>query len=132
MTRLNLLLLAILIACALSVVTSQHKARKLFIELQKSQKAAGQLDVEWGRLQLEQSTWAMHSRIESSASRQLQMVVPDASRIQVMPGATVSAVRPSVPAQPTAAKAVEAKPDIPAQPVVAPEPRAAAPAAEPQ
>ena len=65
MTRLNLLLLAILIACALSVVTSQHKARKLFIELQKAQKSAKQLDVEWGRLQLEQSTWAMHSRIES-------------------------------------------------------------------
>ncbi|MEN9456611.1 MAG: cell division protein FtsL [Pseudomonadota bacterium] len=97
MTRLNLLLLAILIACALSVVTSQHKARKLFIELQKAQKSAKQLDVEWGRLQLEQSTWAMHSRIESIASKQLSMRVPDASRIQVMPGQTTAA---PIPAQP--------------------------------
>ena len=97
MTRLNLLLLAILIACALSVVTSQHKARKLFIELQKEQKSAKELDVEWGRLQLEQSTWAMHSRIESIASKQLSMRVPDASRIQVMPGKTTAA---PIPAQP--------------------------------
>ena len=33
MVRLNLLLLAILIACALSLVSSQHKARKLYVEL---------------------------------------------------------------------------------------------------
>jgi cell division protein FtsL len=55
--RLNLILLAILIACALSVVTSQHKARKLYVELQKEQELAKQLAIERGQLQLEQSTW---------------------------------------------------------------------------
>ncbi len=84
MARLNLILLAILIACALSVVTSQHKARKLYVELQKEQEFARQLEVEWGQLQLEQSTWAMHARIEKIASGQLMMRVPPPSRVQVI------------------------------------------------
>jgi cell division protein FtsL len=84
MVRLNLTLLAILVACSLSVVTSQHKARKLYVELQKEQDTARKLDVEWGQLQLEQSTWAMHARIEKIASGQLMMRVPPASRIQIV------------------------------------------------
>ncbi len=84
MTKLNLILLAILLCCALSVVTSQHKARKLYIELQQQQNQAKQYEVEWGQLELEQSTWAVHSRIEQVAASQLQMKVPEASRIQVI------------------------------------------------
>lgn len=84
MTRLNLILVFILIVCALGVVTSQHKARKLFVELQKEQEAAKQMDVEWGQLQLEQSTWAMHSRIEKIAAKFLQMQVPEVNRVQVV------------------------------------------------
>jgi len=84
MARLNLILLAILVACALSVVTSQHKARKLYAELQKEQELARQIEIEWGQLQLEQSTWAMHARIEKIANGQLMMHVPPPSRIQVI------------------------------------------------
>ncbi len=84
MARLNLILLAVLVVCALSVVTSQHKARKLYVELQKEQDLEKQLDVEWGQLQLEQSTWAMHARVEKIASGQLMMRVPPASRVQVV------------------------------------------------
>ena len=84
MARLNVFLLAILVACALSVVTSQHKARKLYVELQKEQASARQLEVEWGQLQLEQSTWAMHARVEKIASGQLQMRVPPVARLQVV------------------------------------------------
>ena len=83
MTRLNLILVLILIGCALGVVTSQHKARKLFVELQKEQEWAQQLEVEWGQLQLEQSTWATHARIERIAWKSLQMHVPDAARTQI-------------------------------------------------
>ena len=82
--RLNLILLAVLVACALSVVTSQHKARKLYMDLQKEQELAKQLGIEWGQLQLEQSTWAMHARVEKIASGQLKMRVPPASRVQVV------------------------------------------------
>ena len=84
MTRFNLALLGLLIVCALLRVTSPHQARKLYVELQKEQELAKQLDVEWGQLQLEQSTWAMHARIEKIASRNLGMRVPPASRIQVL------------------------------------------------
>jgi cell division protein FtsL len=85
MARLNLILLAILVACALSVVTTQHTARKLYVELQKEQDLAKQLAIEWGQLQLEQSTWAMHARIEKIASGQLMMRVPPPSRTQIVP-----------------------------------------------
>jgi cell division protein FtsL len=84
MARLNLVLLAMLVVCALSLVSSQHKARKLYVELQKHQELAKQLDVEWGQLQLEQSTWAMHGRVEKIAIQKLNMRVPQASRIQVV------------------------------------------------
>ena len=85
MVRLNLLLLAVLVVCALSLVSSQHKARKLYVELQKQQELAKQLDVEWGQLQLEQSTWAMHGRVEKIAIQKLNMRVPQSARIQVVP-----------------------------------------------
>lgn len=84
MTRLNLILFAVLIATALGTVTAQHKSRKLYVELQQQQDRAKQYDVEWGQLQLEQSTWAMHSRIEQVASQKLRMEVPDSKRIQVV------------------------------------------------
>jgi len=89
LARLNLILLALLTACALGLVTSQHQARKLFAELEREQEQAKKLDVEWGQLQLEQSTWAMHARIEKIARDRLHMSVPDAKRTQVvLPAAT--------------------------------------------
>jgi len=93
MLRLNLLLFAALIACALALVTSQHQARKLYVELQKEQERAKQLEVEWGQLQLEASTWATHARIEKLATRALGMRVPPPSRIQTVPGAIPEARR---------------------------------------
>ncbi len=87
MVRFNLLLLAALIASALALVTAQHQARKLYVELQKEQDLAKQLEVEWGQLQLENSTWATHARIERLAVQSLGMRVPPASRIQVVPPA---------------------------------------------
>ena len=84
MTKANLVLLAIVSVCALALVTAQHQARKLYVELQKEQELAKQLDVEWGQLQLEQSTWAMHARIEKIAARELRMRVPSHSQTQVV------------------------------------------------
>ena len=87
MLRLNLLLLAALAACALGLVTSQHQARKLYVELQKEQELAKQIEVEWGQLQLEASTWATPARVEKLAIRMLRMHVAPASRVQVVPPA---------------------------------------------
>lgn len=83
--RLTLILLAALMACAMATVAAQHKARKLFVELQREQGRAKQLEIEWGQLQLEQGTWATHARIERIASRELSMKLPVAARIEVIP-----------------------------------------------
>ncbi len=90
MTKLNLILFFAAIISALGVVSSQHKARKLYIELQTQQDSAKQYEVEWGQLQLEQSTWAMHSRIEQIATDHLKMNVPDGSRVQIVPASEVA------------------------------------------
>lgn len=79
---LDALLLAVVVICALSVVTSQHKARKLYLELQKQKEHAQQMEVEWGQLQLEQSTWAALTRVEKIAVQQLQMQFPKSGQIQ--------------------------------------------------
>ncbi len=84
MTRLNLILFAVLIISSLSLVTSQHKSRKLYFELQQQQEAAKLAETEWSQLQLEQSTWAMHSRLEQVASDLLHMHVPDTKHIQIV------------------------------------------------
>ena len=81
-TKLQLLLLVAVIACALGVVTSQHKARKLFVELQREKDRAQQMEVEWGQLRLEQSTLAMPARVENIASVKLQMQLPRSAQIQ--------------------------------------------------
>ena len=86
MVRLNLLLLAALIACALSLVTSRHQARQLFVELEHEQAFARGYEVEYGQLQLEQSTWAMPARIEKIAREQLKMQLPGPSRVRVLDG----------------------------------------------
>ena len=88
MARLNLLLLALVIACALGVITSQHHARKLFNDLENEQTTGKKLGEEWTQLQLEQSAWATHKRIEGLASKSLGMRMPDATTTVVMtPGA---------------------------------------------
>lgn len=78
----RLLLLLVTVVCALGVVASQHKARKLFVDLQKEKDRAQQMEVEWGQLQLEQSTWATPARIEKIAAAKLQMQMPKSSQIR--------------------------------------------------
>jgi cell division protein FtsL len=86
MVRVNLVLLAVLIVCALSLVTSRHQARKLFVELERETARARAYETEFGQLQLEQSTWAMPVRVEKIAREQLKMQIPGARRIEVVPG----------------------------------------------
>lgn len=69
---------------AVKVVVSQHQARKIFGELQKLEMTRDDLNEEWGRLQLEQSTWATDDRIELIARSQLNMVNPDPESIALL------------------------------------------------
>ena len=84
MTRLNMILLIVLIGCALSVVTSQHKSRKFFMELQNEQDRERKTDQEWRELQIESQTLGTGKRIEQKAQRDLGMVVPDAKKTVIV------------------------------------------------
>ena len=84
MAKLNLLLLLVLVVCALGLVTSQHKSRKLFSELEREQERARSLEVEYGQLQLEASTWGLHSRVERIAAGSLGMRAPDPRHVKVV------------------------------------------------
>jgi len=84
MVRVNLLLLAVLTLCALALVTSQHKARKLFAALEQEQERTRALEVEYDQLQLETSTWSTHSRVEKLARERLRMRQPDSGRLQIV------------------------------------------------
>jgi cell division protein FtsL len=85
MTRVNLVLLTVLVVCALSLVTSRHQARRLFVELSRAQAEGRAYDIEYGQLQLEQSTWGMPARVEKIARDTLRMQLPTASRTEVVP-----------------------------------------------
>ncbi|HEY6898557.1 MAG TPA: cell division protein FtsL [Rhodocyclaceae bacterium] len=87
MVRATLILLLIALACGLSIVTSSHRARKLFIELEREQARMRQLEVEWGQLQLEQSTWANHARIEKIARERLHMKAPAPNQVLTLEAA---------------------------------------------
>ena len=81
MVRINIFLLLAILVCSLIVVTSQHKARKLFQALEAEQERARQLEVEFGQLQLELSTWATSPRIEKIAREKLKMRAPEMEKI---------------------------------------------------
>jgi len=90
MIRFDVLLVTLLIVLAaasgLGVASSQHEARKLRSALEHEQVRAQNLDVEWGRLQIEQSSLVAHSRVESIARGRLGMVSLDARQIIVLEG----------------------------------------------
>lgn len=82
--RINLVLTAVLVLCALSLVKAQYHARQLFIQLERAQSAARQLDIEWAQLQLDQSTYGKHARIEANARRDLNMIALTPARTQYL------------------------------------------------
>ncbi len=77
---MNRLLFVVLIlavfASAIEVVVARHESRRLFVELQDLEDVRDALNEEWGRLQLEQSTWATDARVESLAHTELNMRAP--------------------------------------------------------
>ncbi len=79
-----MLLVIAMMLSALGVINVKHQSRKLFIELEAQRKEQDRLAVEWGRLQLEQSTWATHGRIESIARKRLNMVLPSDSEVVIV------------------------------------------------
>jgi cell division protein FtsL len=82
--KLNFVLTAMLVACALSVVNARYQARHLFIELERLQQQARQLDIDWAQLQLDQSTLGKNERIEQIARTELNMTPLTPARTQYL------------------------------------------------
>jgi cell division protein FtsL len=72
------------IASGLWVIDAKHEARRLFVELEELNREQDRLQIDWGRLQLEQSTWATHPRIESLAREQLHLIAPPDGELVVV------------------------------------------------
>ena len=83
-SRINIILALILVACALSLINSQYKARSLFIQLERAQNQTRQFELQWTQLKLDQSTYGKHSRIESVANKELNMIPVSPSSTQYL------------------------------------------------
>ena len=82
--KFNIVLAALLVVCALSLVKAQYQARNLFIELGKFEQQARQLDIDWAQLQLDQSTLGKNARIEQIARTDLNMAPLSPARTQYL------------------------------------------------
>ena len=80
---LSVLWLAVLVS-AIAVVSVRHEVRTRFIELQKVEKVRDGLIVEWGQLQIEQSTFSTHGRIDRLAREKLKLKQPLADDIIIV------------------------------------------------
>ena len=82
------LLLAFLLLCtvatAIAVVYERYRHRQLFVELTRLERERDELNIEFGRLQLEQATWAQANRIDQLAQERLGMKFPEATDIVVV------------------------------------------------
>jgi cell division protein FtsL len=73
-----------LIGTGLAVVHSRHQHRLNFIELNQLEAERDELNIDFGRLQLEQATWGETFRIERVAREQLGMRSPEPTEIRVV------------------------------------------------
>ena len=84
--RVDAILVTLAVLSSLGVVAAQHQSRKLFAELEREQTRARNLEIEWGQLQLEQSTWASHARVEKIARERIGMRAPAPGQVIVIEG----------------------------------------------
>jgi cell division protein FtsL len=69
---------------AAGAIYSKHRARELFLELERLNRQRDELEIDWGRLQLEQSAWSTHAFVESVATQKLKMTTPRPVDIEVV------------------------------------------------
>lgn len=77
-------LAAAVVGSGVCVVQAKHESRQLFAELEELKREQDRLQVDWGRLQLEQSFWATHARIESVAREELELEEPSGDQVVVL------------------------------------------------
>ena len=72
------------VSSAIVCIYARHESRKQFAMLQQLTVERDELGVEWGRLQIEQSTWSTHARVEEEARNKMRMRIPPAEEIEVV------------------------------------------------
>ena len=77
-------LIPVVLSSALGVVYAKHQSRKLFVQLNELQQQRDGMNVEWGQLQLELSTWATNGRIEQVARQRLRMTNVDFDQVVIV------------------------------------------------
>lgn len=83
MMLIPILWLAVL-ASAAGAIFVKHRARELFVELERVNRERDRLEIEWGQLQLEQSAWSTHAFVENVAATNLGMRTPPPKQIEVV------------------------------------------------
>ncbi len=81
---LTIVFAVVCVSSAIALVYTKHESRKLFVELEELTTERDELNIEWGQLQIEQSTWATHGRIEQVANDKLSLVRPEATEVFVI------------------------------------------------
>lgn len=81
---LGAILVVATVSSAIGIVFARHEARRLFIDLQQLDAKRDELNIEWGRLQIEHSTWANPGRIEQIARERLMMADPDPASVVIV------------------------------------------------
>jgi cell division protein FtsL len=81
---LGAVLVVATVSSAIGIVFARHEARRLFIDLQQLNAKRDELNIEWGRLQIEHSAWANPGRIEQIARERLMMADPDPASVVIV------------------------------------------------
>ncbi|OWT72665.1 MULTISPECIES: cell division protein FtsL [unclassified Achromobacter] len=90
MGRMSLVLAVVLMLCAISLVTARYQARQLFVDVDRAQAQARDLENDWRRLQLDRAELARNARVDRAAREDLKM-------ISIAPDRTLYLNQPPVP-----------------------------------
>ena len=78
------LLLTLVVMSGVATVYVKHLSRSLFVDLQTLEHQQDKMQIEWGKLELEESTWASHDRITTVAAEQLGLFMPPGDSVEVV------------------------------------------------
>lgn len=77
-------LIVLVMVSAIACIYAKHESRKLFTELQDLTAERDRMEVDWGRLQIEQGTWSTYARVEQVAREKMNMRLPSAEQIRLL------------------------------------------------
>ncbi len=80
----SMALVLLVMASAIACIYAKHESRKLFTALQGLIDERDRMEVDWGRLQIEQGTWSTYARVEQVAREKMNMRLPDAEQIELL------------------------------------------------